>query len=432
MMTDKPKNHLAFDITGRVYSYISMGIILCVIAFIFIVVWNYGWKMLSIEFLITEPNPSAIDADLGGILTPIIGTFILTIIGIVISFPFSLATAIYLCFYTKKGVFRTLVKSAVDILSGVPTVVIALFALVVFTLPQMGFLSTVVDTRSNTLDGALMIYIYGDAFIDVVFETDQDLGMDAVQYAQAVKAAFDEALLFSGVTSDEVAVETEGGSFTIKVGGEYPLEFIDCTKEAVWDSLGLEEWEIIDSGDSREYTVDESLIVEGTIRSYGRSFLVAGITMAIMVLPFVIKSMEEAIKAVPVSYIDASLALGATKWRTISKVVLRAARDGLVTGVILGMGRIIGDTAIVWLALGGSVRMTGNQPWYSPENWLSTLKSGGGTLTTYIYYTSPAGEGNRFDVAFGASLVLIAVIVLLNIIAAVIGKAGKGRLAIDS
>jgi phosphate transport system permease protein len=233
--------------------------------------------------------------------------------------------------------------------------------------------------------------------------------------------------MFSGVTSDEVFVEAAEGTVTLHVGGEFPLEFIDCTNDVVWDSLGLVEWDIIDSGTSRVYEVDETLIMSGTLRSYGRSFLVAGITMAVMVLPFVIKSMEEAMKAVPPSYIDASLALGATKWRTISKVVLKAARDGLVTGVILGMGRIIGDTAIVWLALGGSVRMTGNQPWYSPENWLSTLRSGGGTLTTYIYYTSPAGEGNQFDVAFGASLVLIAVIVLLNIIAAVIGKAGGQR-----
>ena len=99
----------------------------------------------------------------------------------------------------------------------------------------------------------------------------------------------------------------------------------------------------------------------------------------------------------------------------------------LVTGVVLGMGRIVGDTAIVWLTLGGSLRMTGAQPWFSPDNWLSTLQNTGGTLTTYIYYTSPAGEGNQFDIAFGASIVLIAIIILLNITATVIGKAGARK-----
>jgi len=312
-MTTKSKNHRTSEILGTAYGYIAMATIVCVFAFILIVTFRYGWGVLSLRFLLTEPNPSALDAASGGILTPVIGTFILTVTGIIIAFPFALATAVYLCFYAKKSVFKALVKSAVDILSGVPTVVIALFALMIFTLPQMGFLSVMIEG------------------------------------------------------------------------------------------------------------------VEGTNRAYGRSFLVAGITMAIMILPFVIKSIEESLKTVPVSYIDASLALGATKWQTIWKVVLNAARDGIVTGVILGMGRIVGDTAIVWLTLGGSIRMTGNQPWYSPENWLSTLRNGGCTLTTYIYYTSPAGEGNQFDVAFGASLVLIAIIILMNVTASVIGKAGKNE-----
>jgi len=309
-MTVKQKKHTVSDIAGTAYAYIAMMMIVCVIAFILTVVIKYGWGVLSLQFLISEPNASARDALSGGILTPFIGTMILTVMGILIAFPFALATAIYLSFYAKRGLFNTLVKTAVDILAGVPTIVIALFALVIFTLPQMGFLS-------KLLEG-----------------------------------------------------------------------------------------------------------VEGANRAYGKSFLVAGITMAVMVLPFVIKSMEEALKSVPTSYIDAALALGASKWRTIYKVVLGAARDGLITGVSLGMGRIIGDTAIVWLALGGGIRMTGAQPWFLPENWLSTLKSSGGTLTTYIYYTSPAGEGNQFDVAFGASIVLIAIIILLNIATAVIGKAG--------
>ncbi|MDR2132718.1 MAG: phosphate ABC transporter permease PstA [Clostridiales Family XIII bacterium] len=312
-MPIKQKNHRASDLAGTAYAHISAAIIVCVFAFMLIVILRYGFGALSLRFLIEEPDPSALGASKGGILTPLIGTVVLTLIGILIAFPFALATAIYLGFYAKKGGFNTLVKGAVDILSGVPTVVIALFALLVFTLPQFGFFSVMIEG------------------------------------------------------------------------------------------------------------------VEGTNRAYGKSFLVAGITMAIMILPFVIKSMEEALKAVPASYMDASLALGATKWRTIRKVILGAARDGLTTGVILGMGRIVGDTAIVWLTLGGSIRMTGRKPWYAPENWLSTLKNGGSTLTSYIYYASPAGEGNQFDVAFGASLVLIAIILLLNLAATLIGKAGAHK-----
>lgn len=309
----KKINRKVSSSVGTAYSIISIAIIICVFAFILAVIFHYGWDTLSWKFLISEPDPSALNPGNGGILTPIIGTTLLTIIGIAVAFPFALSTAIFLVFYSKKGLFKTLVKGAVDILSGVPTVVIALFALAIFTQPQMSFLSSAIEG------------------------------------------------------------------------------------------------------------------VEGTNMSYGRSFLVSGITMAIMILPFVIKSIEESLRAVPVSYLDGSYALGANKWRTVSKVALGCARDGIVTGVILGMGRIIGDTAIVWLTLGGSIRMTGLQPWYSPENWISTLRNAGCTLTSYIYFTSPAGEGNSLPVAFGASIVLIVIIIISNLAATFIGNIGGSR-----
>ena len=488
----KQKNHTVFDISGKIYSYISMAMIICVFSFILIMTFRHGWRVLSFDFLLTEPNPSAINTESGGILTPIIGTFILTIVGIIIAFPFAIATAIYLCFYTKKGIFKTLVKSAVDILAGVPTIVIALFALAIFTLPQMGFLSSLVDTRANAFNGVELVFIYSEeingneiigdwdedilnvldefdesegywnAFgewvegvdqnavddeetdeinpldspygwfefeqseIRVVFENNRDLHMTAQQCAEMFRDAFNRAVAEKEISSDRISAESDGKKVIIKVGESLCEQLIlySSTSETAIKALGMTPDEEINPGEEKIYSIDESLLVDGTVKSNGRSFLVCGITMAIMILPFVIKSMEEALKTVPQSYIDGALALGASKWRTIYKIVLRAARDGLVTGVILGMGRIVGDTAIVWLTLGGSIRMTGNQPWFLPENWLSTLQSGGGTLTTYIYWTSPAGEGNQFDIAFGASIVLIGIIILLNIAAAIIGKAG--------
>ena len=307
------RTHRLGNACGSAGSFIAMAMIICVCAFIFIIIFYYGAGAISWQFLTTEPNPSAIHTESGGVLTPMLGTILLTVIGILIALPFALATAIYLCFYARKGVFKTLVKGGVDILSGVPTIVIALFALVIFTQPYMAFLSSAVEG------------------------------------------------------------------------------------------------------------------VVGSNRAYGKSFLVAGVTMAIMILPFVIKAMEESLKNVPQSYIDGAYALGTTKWGAIHKVVLKSARDGLVTGTILGMGRIIGDTAIVWLALGGTIRMTGQQPWYAIQNWWSTLTNTGCTLTSYIYFTSPAGEGNNYTVAFGASLVLIAIIIILNLTATLIGSIGEHK-----
>ena len=311
MMTNRKSNKVS-TFAGYAYSWIAVTMVICACLFIIINISIEGIPALSWDFLTTEPTASARNAEGGGILTPLVGAILLTLLGLLVAFPFSLATAIYLCFYSKKGVLRNVIKMAIDILAGVPTVVIALFALSIFTQPWLAFLSS--------------------------------------------------------------PVELAGG------------------------------------------------IVE---RAYGKSFLVASITMAIMILPFVTKAMEEAIRAVPQSYIEGAYALGANKWRMISQVVIKSAAEGLVTSVILGMGRIIGDTAIVWLALGGTLRMSGTQPWFLPSNWLSTLKNTGLTLTSYIYYTSPVGEGNNYTVAFGASVALIVIIIILNVLTSVIGNISK-------
>lgn len=159
----------------------------------------------------------------------------------------------------------------------------------------------------------------------------------------------------------------------------------------------------------------------GANAAFGRSFIVAAIVMAIHILPFVIKVSEEAIRAVPQNLRAGAHALGVTKWRTISQVVLPAARSGIATAVVLGMGLVAGDTAIVWLTLGGTINM-GADMWWLPQNFAEVLRGTGSTLTTYIYFNSPAGEGNSLSLAYAAALVLILLVLVLNIIAALVGR----------
>jgi phosphate transport system permease protein len=162
----------------------------------------------------------------------------------------------------------------------------------------------------------------------------------------------------------------------------------------------------------------------GSTAAFGRSFVVASIVMAIHILPFVIKVAEEAIRAVPQSLRAGAHALGITKWRTISTVVLPAARSGIATAVVLGMGLVAGDTAIVWLTLGGTVTM-GADRWWEPGAIIEVLRGTGSTLTTYIYFNSPAGEGNSPELAYAAALVLIVLVLVLNVTAVLIGRARK-------
>jgi phosphate transport system permease protein len=131
------------------------------------------------------------------------------------------------------------------------------------------------------------------------------------------------------------------------------------------------------------------------------SLLSAGLSGACLILPVIIRTTEEAIKAVPREYREASLAMGTTKWQTISGVVLPAATPGIITGIILSVGRIVAETAIFWVTLGGSHRL--------PRNLLSS----GRTMALHVYQL--ASETRAFEKALGTSAVLIIIIVFLNL-----------------
>ncbi len=154
----------------------------------------------------------------------------------------------------------------------------------------------------------------------------------------------------------------------------------------------------------------------------GRSFIIGALIFALHILPFCVKVMEEAIRSVPEGYRAGAAALGMTRWRTIRKVILPAATPGLITAVVLGLGIVVGDTAIVILSVGASVEISGAAQWWLPQNWLPTLVGGGPTLTTFIYNMAPSGEYNSPMLAYGAALVLIMVVLVLNVAIALIGR----------
>jgi phosphate transport system permease protein len=151
-------------------------------------------------------------------------------------------------------------------------------------------------------------------------------------------------------------------------------------------------------------------------RAFGRSFMVGAVVLAVHILPFVIKVMEEAIRGVPKAYRQAAAALGMRKWAATRKIVLPAAGPGIMTGIILGMGLIAGDTAVVKLCVGDSMVMTGAEKWWLPWNWLHAALGQGSTLTTFTFYSSAAGEGNSPIKAFGAAFLLIAIVLALNLV----------------
>ena len=131
------------------------------------------------------------------------------------------------------------------------------------------------------------------------------------------------------------------------------------------------------------------------------SILSGGLTLAIMILPTIIRTTEEAIKSVPNMYREGSLALGATKWQTVYKIVIPAALPGIVTGIILGIGRAVGETAAVLLTAGSSLNL--------PTSVMDPARS----LSIHLYTLS--SEGISFKNAYGTATVLIILILMINI-----------------
>ncbi|NLB71751.1 MAG: phosphate ABC transporter permease PstA [Chloroflexi bacterium] len=134
---------------------------------------------------------------------------------------------------------------------------------------------------------------------------------------------------------------------------------------------------------------------------FGWSLLSAALAGACLVLPTIIRTTEEALLTVPDDYRRGSLALGATKWQTLYKVVLPAAIPGIITGIILSVGRIISETAVFFVTLGGSHRLP------------SSIMDGGRTLALHLYYL--AMDTNAFDKAMGTGAVLVILIILINL-----------------
>jgi phosphate transport system permease protein len=135
----------------------------------------------------------------------------------------------------------------------------------------------------------------------------------------------------------------------------------------------------------------------------GWSILSGGLTLAAMILPTVISTAEESIKAIPYSYREVSYSLGGTKWQTVTRVVLPNALPGIFTGILLSIGRSIGETAAVILTAGSSLVM--------PTSLFSPIR----TMSVHFYIL--AREGISMKMAYGTGAALILLVLMINMVA---------------
>jgi len=137
----------------------------------------------------------------------------------------------------------------------------------------------------------------------------------------------------------------------------------------------------------------------------GLSILAGSLVLGFMILPTIITISEDALNALPPSYKAGALALGATHWQTIWRVLIPAARSGIVAGVILGMGRAIGETMAMIMILGNAVKM--------PASFLDSAR----TLTTNIGIEMGYASGDHRQALFATGIVLFFIIMALNTLA---------------
>lgn len=146
---------------------------------------------------------------------------------------------------------------------------------------------------------------------------------------------------------------------------------------------------------------------------WGYSMWGGGITLAIMVLPTIVRSTEESLLAVPTGYREGSYALGTNKFKTIFSVVLPSASSGIVTSIILAVGRIISESAVLILTIGMVV-----------DKIPASLSGPGTSLALDIYYFYNYG---KMEAATATAVVLLAFVLLLNLSASLIGKLIKKK-----
>lgn len=151
----------------------------------------------------------------------------------------------------------------------------------------------------------------------------------------------------------------------------------------------------------------------GTTLKLGYSLLTGALTLSLMILPLITRNTQEALRTVPDSYRSGALGMGATKWHMICTILLPSAMPGIITGVILAIGRIVGESAALLFTAGSGYLLP------KAGGWLSKILQPGGTLTIQLYLSSSKAE---YNVAFGIAFVLLVIVLCINFLTKYLAK----------
>lgn len=156
------------------------------------------------------------------------------------------------------------------------------------------------------------------------------------------------------------------------------------------------------------------MIFFGRICRLSYSILTGGLTMTLMVLPLITRNTEEALKSVPESYRTGALGMGTTKWHMIRTILLPSAMPGIITGIILAIGRIVGESAALMFTAGSGYLLP-----KTAAGFLQKILQPGGTMTVQLYLCMSKAQ---YEEAFGIASVLLVIVFMINLITKYLSK----------
>ncbi len=271
------------------------------------------------------PNPAPGNPATFGALALIVGTFITTFIALVIAVPVGLGAAVYVSEFAKGRVKETL-KVVIELLAAIPSIVWGFIGLMVLGPLIQLFFSAPIDprlARAELITGALIAAALVAWLLKIALPKRLPTGLRA-----AVATVIPALLLVVGYALFRKAVPNLD-------------EFIEGPMSDAWGRIMV----------TLRLASSESGAAQGT------NLLTGGLILALMSVPVIVSLSEDALRAVPDSYREAALALGANPWETVRRVLFPAARNGLLAASMLGMGRAVGETMAVLLATGHSNRI---------------------------------------------------------------------------
>lgn len=156
------------------------------------------------------------------------------------------------------------------------------------------------------------------------------------------------------------------------------------------------------------------MVFFGTTLGFGYSILTGSLTLTLMILPLITRNTQEALRAVPDSYREGAIGMGAARWHVIRTILLPSAMPGIVTGVILAVGRIVGESAALLFTAGSGYFLPG-----SGSGLLHKIRESGGTLAVQLYLSMSKGQ---YDVAFQTAAVLLCIVLSINLLTGLLAR----------